>query len=259
MWNAHSDIRVVMETRKENRRVVAVKFRVREAPDAATSAGESVDGVAAALVGRPLPDPRLLAPEPAEIIGDHPLAALQRRLLSFGLTEAQALDLSTEFPEARVAANLDHVEGEVARGLQSGGREVKNVAAYTVAAVRGDYAASGGTPPVVRQAASRQQAAESAGVAAKAKAAQAKAAALESRETAEQQSRARLDAAWNRLSLPEQEALTARAVARMKVEAPQAYTWYTEELAGAKAEDEMRASVRATLRSYRHEEMGRLL
>ena len=194
-----------------------------------------------------------------EIIGDHPLAALQRRLLSFGLTEAQALDLSTEFPEARVVANLDHVEGEVARGLQSGGREVKNVAAYTVAAVRGDYAASGGTPPVARQAAERQQAAESAGVAAKAKAAQAKAAAVESRETAEQQSRARLDAAWDRLSPPEQDALTARAVARMKVEAAQAYTWYTEELASAKAEDEMRASVRATLRSYRHEEMGRLL
>ena len=160
--NEFSDVRVEMETRREKRRIVALKFVVSEAPPHEPGMAAKGLGLREALGAEGVPDARSAAPEPAEVIEDHPLAELQRRLLAFGLTEAQALDLSTEFPEARVAANLDHVEAEVARGLEPGGREVKNVAAFTVAAVRGDYAKGAATPDVVRKASEKKQEAASA-------------------------------------------------------------------------------------------------
>ena len=124
--NAHSDIRVEMKTRKEGRRVVAVKFLVSEAPDGLR--GDPSD-VAEALGAAVLPDPKALAPEPADL-----LAPVQLKLVEFGLSEAQALDLSTEFDAERVERNLGYVEAKLAAG-----DDVKNLAAYTVAAVRGDY------------------------------------------------------------------------------------------------------------------------
>lgn len=124
--NAHSDIRVKMETRKENRRVVAVKFLVSEAPGGLQA---DPSDVAEALGAAVLPDPKALAPEPSEL-----LAPVQMKLVEFGLSEAQALDLSTEFDADRVGRNLGYVEAKLAAG-----DDVKNLAAYTVAAVRGDY------------------------------------------------------------------------------------------------------------------------
>lgn len=124
--NAHSDIHVEMETRRERRRVVAVKFLVSEAPGGLQ--GDASD-VAEALGAAGLPDPRTLAPEPSEL-----LAPTQLRLVEFGLTEAQAIDLSTEFDADQVERNLGYVEAKLAAG-----DDVKNLAAYTVAAVRGDY------------------------------------------------------------------------------------------------------------------------
>ena len=124
--NAHSDIRVEMVTRKEGRRIVAVKFLVSEAPEGLS--GDPSD-VAEALGAAVLPDPRELAPEPAEL-----LAPVQLKLVEFGLSDAQALDLSTEFDADRVERNLGYVEAKLAAG-----DDVKNLAAYTVAAVRGDY------------------------------------------------------------------------------------------------------------------------
>lgn len=124
--NEHSDIRVEMVTRKEGRRVVAVKFLVAEAPG---GLGGDPSDMAEALGAAVLPDPRELAPEPAEL-----LAPVQMKLVEFGLSEAQALDLSTEFDADRVGRNLGYVEAKLAAG-----DDVKNLAAYTVAAVRGDY------------------------------------------------------------------------------------------------------------------------
>ena len=124
--NEHSDIRVEMVTRKEGRRVVAVKFLVAEAPG---GLGGGSSEMAEALGAAVLPDPRELAPEPAEL-----LAPVQMKLVEFGLSEAQALDLSTEFDADRVGRNLGYVEAKLAAG-----DDIKNLAAYTVAAVRSDY------------------------------------------------------------------------------------------------------------------------
>ena len=261
--NEFSDVRVKMETQRENRRIVALKFVVADAPADGPAAAAKELGVGAslreALGAEGAPDPWEAAPEPADVIGDHPLADLQRRLLAFGLTEAQALDLSTEFPEARVASNLDHVEGEVARGLEPDGREVKNVAAFTVAAVRGDYAASARTPDVVRQASEKKR---EAALAAKQKQEQMvarKESASEAKEAAKAREQQALANAWATLSGSEREGFTKRAVARMRSEAPQAYQWYEEERAAGRASGEMRPAVRSTLRSFQYEEMGRLL
>ena len=259
--NEFSDIRVEMERRREKRRIVALKFVVTEAPERGPAAAARGLGptLREALGAEGAPDPRSAAPEPAEVIEDHPLVELQRRLLGFGLTEAQALDLSTEFPEARVSANLDHVEAEVARGLEPDGREVKNVAAFTVAAVRGDYARGAGTPDVVRQAAEKKEAAASARTAKRERAAAQKEATAQAKRSAEERRQRALAEAWAGLSDGERAAFTERAVARLKGEAPQVHRWYEEELAAGKAPDEMRPSVRSTLRSFQHEEMGRLL
>ena len=124
--NEHSDIRVEMVTRKEGRRVVAVKFLVAEGPG---GLGGGSSDMAEALGAAVLPDPRDLAPEPAEL-----LAPVQMKLVEFGLSEAQALDLSTEFDADRVGRNLGYVEAKLAAG-----DDIKNLAAYTVAAVRSDY------------------------------------------------------------------------------------------------------------------------
>ena len=241
--NRYSDIRVAMETRKEGRSVAALRFSVTEAPDgepAASSVGPAIRQALGAV-----PDARSLAPEPAEVIADHPLADLQRRLLAFGLTEAQALDLSTEFPAPRVAANLDHVEAEIARG-----RTPKNVAAYTVSAVRADYAGAA-TPPVV-QAADDKRASDAQ------KAAQARDEAARTRTERADADRSRadarrtvLDAAWNALSDSDKAALSKSAVALMRAEAPEVHRWYLSERDAGTAEADMRPSVRTTLRDYR--------
>ncbi|MEM1042950.1 MAG: replication initiation protein [Bacteroidota bacterium] len=257
--NEFSDVRVEMETRREKRRIVALKFVVTEAPPHEPGVAAKGLGLREALGAEGVPDARSAAPEPAEVIQDHPLADLQRRLLGFGLTEAQALDLSTEFPEGRVAANLDHVEAEVARGLEPGGREVKNVAAFTVAAVRGDYAKGSATPDVVRKASEKKQEAASAAKAKQERTAAQKEAAAQAKRSAEERRQRALADAWGALSDDEQAGFTERAVARLKGEAPQVHCWYEEERDAGKALGEMRPAVRSTLRSFQYEEMGRLL
>ena len=249
--NRFSDIRVEMETRREGRSVSHLRFAVAEADDAAARAAADVGPAIREALGA-VPDPRALAPEPAEVIADHPLADLQRRLLAFGLTEAQALDLSTEFDADRVARNLDHVEGEVTRSKRGKG-EVKNVAAFTVAAVRGDYAAAAGTPPVV-EAAERKRADAKRAEAEKRRQREARKEqqARAERERGEARARA-LDEAFDALSPAERAEVTERAVARMKAEAAQVHAWYQAELADGTDEDAMRPAVRSTLRAFRRD------
>ena len=62
-----------------------------------------------------------------------------------------------------------------------------------------------------------------------------------------------LDEAFAALPEAEQDALTARAVARLKAEAPQVHAWYQDELAAGTAEDAMRPAVLSTLRAFRRD------
>ncbi len=121
--NTHSDIRIAMETRREKRAVVALRFSVERASDA-SPLGE----LAAVLDG----GGDAAAPESAVALDVG--ASVRMRLGEYGLTEAQAADLTAEFAADRVERNLDFVEARLASG-----DAVKNLAAYTVAAVRGDY------------------------------------------------------------------------------------------------------------------------
>ena len=149
--NRYSDIRVEMDRKREKRRVVALKFSIHENDQLALDLEGSASRAAAqaSAVGefpQQLPDPRALAPDADALLGP-----LQRRLVTFGLSQAQALDLSTEFDADRVTRNLDHVEREIERRRDSA-RPVDRVAAFTIDAVRNDYAATAGTPPVVQEA-----------------------------------------------------------------------------------------------------------
>ena len=244
--NRFSDIRVEMETKKEGRSVAALRFTVAEAGADAVRASGAVGPAIREALGA-VPDPRALAPEPAQVIADHPLADLQRRLLTFGLTEAQAIDLSTEFDPARVALNLDHVEAEIAKG------EVKNVAAFTVAAVRNDYAASAGPPPVVRQAEEKRADAKRARDTQQRQREEQKAQKAQTeRERGEVRDHA-LDHAFSALPQAEQDALTDEAVARMRAEAPPIHAWYRQAAEADTPEAEMRPAVQSTLRSFRRD------
>lgn len=238
--NRCSDIRITMETKRRARKVVALRFDIKLLPeDEVVDLDPEVGPMIRDAIGA-LPDPKALAPEPAEVLGDHPLAHLQHRLLSFGLTAAQALDLSTEFPEEHVRENLDHVAAMNAQG------KVKNVAAYTVAAIRGNYAAS------AERAAAATTSSRSSGRAASATR-KAEAAEAEAR-------RAALDHAWGQLSPEERVALTDRAVARLAAEVPKIAAMYEEEVAEGNDDPEaMRPMVRSTIHAFRLEEMERLL
>ena len=251
--NRYSDIHVELHRKREGRRVSALRFSVHENDQLALDLGSAATRAAAQASATGefpdnLPDPRALAPDADALLGP-----LQRRLVAFGLSQAQALDLSTEFDAARVARNLDHVEAEVARGVETDGREVKNVPAFTVAAVRGDYAASGGVPPVVQQAKDKRvQAKQARAQRARQREEEKAQAARAERERGEAHARA-LDQAFDALPEAERDALTTRAAARMKAEAPQVHAWYQAEQATGADEAAMRPSVRTTLQAIRRD------
>ena len=247
--NRYSDIRVKMETKRESRRIVALKFTVSENPQLRLDLeGRGQGNAAEALEGKTFPDPRELAPGPERLLGP-----LQRRLMAFGLTEAQALDVSTEYDAARIVGNLDYVEAELERG-----RAVKNVPAFTLAAIRDDFRPR--EVEVEKTVAERKKAKQTAQQKRKAEAAQKAAEAQARRVQAEEESRqreaeraARLEGEWERLPAGEQEAIRKRALVRLREELPFVYRMYEQEKAAGKGEGEMSIVVRSTLRGYRYD------
>ena len=209
--NTHSDIRVEMETKREKRSIVALRFKVERGPatdDAEIDVVIETVGGSAATVGLDTPD----VPASGEAAHDL-VASVRARLGEFGLTEAQAADLSAEFATERVERNLSFVEAKMASG-----DAVKNLAAYTVAAVRGDYERSG-------RAASRKQSEAKRQAAAKAAASQqalfpspaAPAAAERDGDEARTQAEdRRLDAAFEALGASDQAVVDAEAVGRLQ-------------------------------------------
>ena len=146
--NEQSDIRIKMETKREKRRVAALRFSVERGPaldeDALVPGGVPEGGLAVVID----------VPDGATETEALDLAqAVRVRLAEFGLTDAQAADLTAEFAADRVDRNLGFVEDKLAAG-----GDVKNLAAYTVAAVRGDYERSGRAASRKRTAAQRKAA-----------------------------------------------------------------------------------------------------
>ena len=250
--NRYSDIHVEMDRKREARRVVALKFSILENDQLALELEGSASRAAAqaSAVGefpQSLPDPRALAPDAEALLGP-----LQRRLVTFGLSQAQSLDLWTEFDADRITRNLDHVEREIER-RQSTARPVGRVAAFTIDAIRSDYAASAGTPPVVQEAEEKKAQAKRARGERRRQQEEEEARAVQAeRERAASRDRA-LDDAFGALPEAERDAITARAVARMEEEAPQVYAWYEGERAAGTPESAMRPAVLSTLRTFRRE------
>ena len=235
--NEHSDIRIAMETKRERRRVAAIRFSVERGPaldQAAVEADPALEVVIEAVVGEPGGD------------AAGPGADVRARLGEFGLTEAQAADLTAEFAADRVERNLGFVEDKLA-----GGGDVKNLAAYTVAAVRGDYEKSGRAANRKRTAAQRE-AAEKAAAAQQALFPSPAASVLQaSEDDAEDRE---LDAAVAALSDEERVALDAEAVALLR---EQGSGWWreVEEAVAAGETEGLGIAVRSVLRVARRDVM----
>ena len=193
--NEQSDIRIAMETKREKRRIAALRFSVERGP--------ALDETALEVVIEPDDGESDAGPS-------NPGAEVRGRLAEFGLTEAQAADLTAEFAADRVDRNLSFVEDKLA----SGG-DVKNLAAYTVAAVRGDYERSGRAANRKRTAAQRK-AAEKAAAAQQALFPSPAAAVLRQRGEEGDAKDRQLDAAVVALSDDDRAALDAEAVALLR-------------------------------------------
>lgn len=247
--NRYSDIRVKMERKREKRKIVALKFTVEENPQLSLELdGKAQQKAAEAFGEKALRNPRELAPGPDRLLGP-----LQRRLMDFGLSEAQALDVSTEFDRDRIEDNLDYVEKELERG-----RAISNVPAFTLDAIRVDYRPR--RAEVEKQVKRRQKAKEEAQVAAKKRKeqvladeqARARRAEEEAREKGEEQI-ARLAEVWSALSSDERASIDRRILGRVKEELPFVYAMYERERSAGKGEEDMSIAVRSTLRGYRND------
>ena len=247
--NRYSDIRVKMETKREKRRIVSIKFTVGENPQLRLDLEGRGEGSAAeALDGKTFPDPREIAPGPDRLLGP-----LQRRLMMFGLTEAQAFDVSTEFDAVQITGNLDYVEAELERG-----RAVKNVPAFTLAAIREDFRPR--AVEVAEVVAKRKKAKQTAEQKRQAEADRRAAEAYAKRQQAEEESRrreaersARLSAEWDALPTEEQESVRRQTLVRLREELPFVYRMYEQEKAAGNEEGAMSIVVESTLKGYRYD------
>ena len=131
--NEQSDIRIEMETKRESRRITALRFAVRAAPAAALAAlgtlSEDLPQLHAGLAvdaGDPAADP-----SGSDGVRERVRAALRQ----FGLTPDQIQEFE-DLPEETVQRNVDWTVSYV----QAGGRIKRSAAGLLIAAIRGDYA-----------------------------------------------------------------------------------------------------------------------
>ena len=249
--NAFSDIRLKMERKRSGRAVAELKFVVEEPQqlrldlDAPPSSRDKEE-----VLGKSLPDPVALAPSPDELIGP-----LRARLLAFGLSEAQALEVATTHDQGRVEGNLAYVEAEL-----EAGRSIRNVAAFTLRAIEVDYRPQ--QVSVVQEVARRKQIAASAEASKRAatearqrqQAEQARAQEAKERQRQQDQAAALL-AAWEALPDQQRTTLESRALRRLREEVPYAYKQHRS--AQGKSEEDWPIALRSALRAIRYEEMER--
>ena len=249
--NEHSDIHVTMETRREKRRIVALKFAIRENTQLKLELARENDSAVRELGASLLPDAQSLAPSPDQLLGP-----LQLRLKEFGLTDAQAMDLSTEFSADHVERNLRHVQGAL-----DAGKQVRSVPAFTLEAIRSDYAAATGEAPA-QASARRTKAAKQRASTVAASPEALRAAQQADRRKAEWEqgqrrivrSRARYDA----LSQGARASVDRQAVSAMEREDPFTFSLYQSEVAGGRVGDAHSPAVRSALDELRERAMDAL-
>lgn len=116
--NATSDILLEMDFRREGRHIAAIRFQIRDNPQL--------------RIPFPLKEGMIRSTLLAEEEGNAPSAALDR-MLSYGLTEAQARRVLAEHDAGYVNSVLEVVERDFKAG------KVENLPAYAYAALRKDY------------------------------------------------------------------------------------------------------------------------
>lgn len=242
--NAQSDIHVTMETRREKRSIVALKFAIRENEQLQLELARQNDSAARELGTAALPDLQSLAPAPDQLLGP-----LQKRLKEFGLTDAQSLDLSTEFSAERVERNLAYVQ----HALDTG-KHVRSVPAFTLDAIRSDYAdAPGETPALASAKRARQAKQRSASIGASPEAL--RAAQQADRRRAEwergQKQIAHLRARYEALSENKRAEADRKAVERMATSDPFTFALFESEVAAGRSRDEHSPAVQAVLDELR--------
>ena len=233
-----------METRREKRSIVALKFAIRENEQLQLELARQNDSAARELGTAALPDLQSLAPAPDQLLGP-----LQKRLKEFGLTDAQSLDLSTEFSAERVERNLAYVQ----HALDTG-KHVRSVPAFTLDAIRSDYAdAPGETPALASAKRARQAKQRSASIGASPEAL--RAAQQADRRRAEwergQKQIARLRARYEALSESERTEADRKAVERMASSDPFTFALFESEVAAGRSRDEHSPAVQAVLDELR--------
>lgn len=235
----HSDIKLSVEYRRRKRRVIALKFNMRENPnfDGAESTSLSVkqEGVAETKQTLDLFEER------------RPLA---RRLGTFGLSAVQVEDVLSRFEEEYIDDILKYVEKELREG-----RLIKNVPGFTLKALEDDYRPR--PDPISEQIASErnhrlqveQERAERERI-------REQVANQHARERAR-----RLEEAYSQLSQEDRDRIERRVMDRLKNEiGGVAWSQYRKAASGGMQETEMPVIVRGTLKSLRLEtveKMGR--
>lgn len=226
--NRGSDILIAAEFKKEKRRVVEVRFMVRDNPQTTFkfdfSAGDSKSRRGKGEGRGPL---SLVSP-------------LHTRLLTFGLSDTQASRILEEDDEERIAGNLDLIESQL-----EAGKEIKNIPGYTLKAIEDDYRPReiGVERAVGRrkaQAVVEHQAQE-----------------RTQREREEQERREavaraqRLDDLYASLPTEQQQAIDRQALERLKSEVRFVFTQYERAKSEGKKIEEMSVVIRSMLRSLR--------
>lgn len=127
--NRLSDVVAEVEYKKEGRNITALRFCVQK---------RSVVQLALALEGPELPDLETEQHLIEEEVGKH---VYNRMVTDYGLTPGQARQFMEKYGYMHIQEMLGLVDREIARRKEAwNGEPIKNIAAYTVSVIRGDFA-----------------------------------------------------------------------------------------------------------------------
>jgi hypothetical protein len=218
----HSDIKVSVEYRRKQRRVVAMRFKIVDNP--------LFDGVDRSTI--PMTSERKRNGSPTLDLF-HQSNQMARRLGAFGLSAVQVKSVLDEYEEAYITEKLDYVESE----LKSGSL-IRNVPGFTLKALEKDYRPRQGNVQV------RQKDTSGDGR---------RAVDRKRMRKAEERSK-RLEALYSELTEEEQLLVDEHVIKRLRDEiGGVAWNAYRKASAAGEREEQMPVIVRGTLRSLRLE------
>jgi len=121
--NSTSDILLKVEFKKEKRRILALKFTLQDNPQLSLK-----------LDDHPRTPRYTVVKEDEDEKGRGKADPLYERLLSFGLSEAQASKIIDQYHAERIVGNLDRIEEQLEIG-----KVITNIPGYAIKAIEDDY------------------------------------------------------------------------------------------------------------------------